>query len=88
MILARVDGNAIATIKHPSLEGWRFIICQPIDEAGNEIGGPMLALDSMGAGLHQKVVITTDGSSIRERVHDRHSPARHMVTEIIDNLNE
>ena len=84
MILARVDGNAVATIKHPSLNGWRLALCQPIDENGTEIGSPLLALDSMGAGLHQTVVITTDGKAIRERVHDAFSPARHMITEITD----
>ncbi len=84
MILARVDGSAVASIKHPSLDGWRLAICQPIDEEGTEIGLPILALDSLGAGKNQRVIITTDGRSIRERVHDAHSPARHLVIEIAD----
>lgn len=84
MIRARVDGSAVATVKHPSLDGWRFAICQPVDESGEEQGAPLLALDGLGAGLHQRVVITTDGRSIRERVHDAHSPARHLIIEIED----
>lgn len=84
MIVARVDGSAVATVKHPSLEGWRLAICQPVDEDGKEIGTPLLALDGLGAGLHQRVIITTDGRSIRERLHDPHSPARHLVIEIAD----
>ena len=30
MRLARVEGNVVATRKHPSLEGWRLVVCQPI----------------------------------------------------------
>ncbi len=30
MLLARVEGNIVATRKHPSLEAWRLVICQPI----------------------------------------------------------
>ena len=34
MLLARVEGNVVATRKHPSFEGWRLVICQPINNAG------------------------------------------------------
>ena len=34
MLLARVEGNVVATRKHPSFEGWRLVICQPINAAG------------------------------------------------------
>jgi microcompartment protein CcmK/EutM len=84
MFMARVDGSAVATVKHPSLAGWRFAICQPLDENGDDLGAPLLALDGLGAGLHQRVIITTEGRSIRERVHDPHSPARHLIIEIAD----
>ena len=33
MQLARVEGNIVATRKHPSFEGWRLVICQPIGAA-------------------------------------------------------
>jgi len=34
MRLARVEGNVVATRKHPSLEGWRLVVCQPINLEG------------------------------------------------------
>ena len=34
MLLARVEGNVVATRKHPSYEGWRLVICQPMSGGG------------------------------------------------------
>ena len=64
MLLARVEGNVVATRKHPSLDGWRLIICQPISAAGEPEGAPQVAVDPHGAGLHQRVIISSDGASV------------------------
>ena len=56
MYLARVEGNIVATRKHPSLTGWRLLICQPINPAGDAEGPPQVAIDEYGAGIHQRVV--------------------------------
>jgi microcompartment protein CcmK/EutM len=84
MLLARVEGNVVATRKHPSLEGWRMIICQPINSAGGPEGVPMVAIDPHGAGLHQRVVISSDGLAARKTVGDDKSPVRWMIIEIVD----
>lgn len=60
------------------------MICQPIDDSGRETGGPVLAIDTLGAGLHSKVVFTTDGSFTRSAVEDSHSPLRNMIMSIVD----
>lgn len=84
MYLARVEGNVVATRKHPSLEGWRLIICQPIDGDGNPEGAPQVAIDALGAGLHQYVIISSDGLAARHAVGDPQSPARWMIIGIVD----
>jgi len=84
MLLARIDGSATATIRHPSAKGWRLAICQPIDEDGNDLKTPIIALDDTGAALHQKVVVSSDGDTLRKWVHDPRSPLRYMVTHIVD----
>ena len=45
MLLARVDGSVVSTVCHPSMNGWRVLICQPINEEGEETDGPILAID-------------------------------------------
>ena len=84
MLLARVEGNVVATRKHPSFEGWRLLICQPISNAGEPEGAPQVAIDPHGAGMHQRVVISSDGSAARNAVGDQKSPARWMVIGVVD----
>lgn len=84
MLLARVEGNVVATRKHPSFEGWRLVICQPINHAGDPEGSPQIAIDSHGAGMHSRVVISSDGSAARAMVGDEKSPARWLVLGVVD----
>lgn len=84
MFLARVEGNVVATRKHPSLEGWRLLICQPINGAGQPEGSPQVAIDCHGAGMHQQVVISSDGMASRKAVGDDRSPVRWMVIGVVD----
>ncbi len=84
MFLARVEGNLIATRKHPSFEGWRLLICQPISGAGTAEGVPQVVIDAHGAAMHQRVIISSDGAAARKAVKDDKSPVRWMVIGIVD----
>jgi microcompartment protein CcmK/EutM len=86
MLLARVEGSVIATRKHPSYEGWRLLICQPINGAGQPEGVPQVAIDPHGAGLHERVIISSDGLATRLAVGDPRSPARWMIIGLVDDL--
>jgi ethanolamine utilization protein EutN len=86
MLLARVEGNVVATRKHPSFEGWRLVICQPISQNGAPEGVPQVAIDAHGAGMHQRVVISSDGAAARKAVGDEKSPVRWMVVGIVDEV--
>jgi len=88
MLLARIEGNVVATRKHPSLERWRLLICQPISPAGQPEGVPQVAIDALGAGLHQRVIISSDGAAARAAVGDPKSPARWMVIGMVDDAEE
>ena len=84
MFLARIEGNVVATRKHPSLEGWRLLICQPINSSGEPEGVPQIAIDPHGAGMHQRVIISSDGAAARKTVGDERSPVRWMISAIVD----
>ena len=60
------------------------MICQPINGAGEPEGAPQAAIDAHGAGMHQRVIISSDGSAARAAVKDPKSPARWMVIGIVD----
>ena len=84
MFLARVDGNVVATHKHPSLIGWKLAVCQPIGADGVPDGPPQVAVDPLGAGLHERVIISSDGAATRRLVGDEKSPARWILIAIVD----
>ncbi len=84
MQLARVDGTVISTLHHRSLNGFRTVVCQPIDENGRDEGSPVVAVDALGAAIHQRVVYSTDGSAARHLVNDPHSPLRIFIVALVD----
>lgn len=78
----------MTTICHPSMVGCRSIICQPLDEHGKEEGAPILAIDPLSAGLHEHVLVSTDGSHTRKHVGDEKSPLRNIIMAIVDAKTE
>ena len=84
MQLARVEGNIVATRKHPSYDAWRFVICQPIGKGGEVEGVPVIAIDAHGAGMHQQVIISSDGKAARKAVGVDRSPVRWLVVGVVD----
>ena len=53
-------------------------------QAGDPEGVPQIAIDPHGAGMHQRVIISSDGSAARGAVKDPKSPARWMIVGILD----
>ena len=80
MRLATIKGHVTSTVKHKSLNGWRLLIAMP--ESPDL--APQIVLDNLGAGIGQKVLISSDGSEARKMVGDERSPARWTVMGIID----
>ncbi|HZU34443.1 MAG TPA: EutN/CcmL family microcompartment protein [Gemmataceae bacterium] len=84
MQLARVVGQAVSTVKHPSLHGWRLLLVQMLTGDGRPDGEPLLAIDKLGAGKGNLVILSNDGAGAREMVGARNSPVRWMVLGLCD----
>lgn len=84
MNLARVLGHATATVKHPSMEGWRLLVVQPLDIAGKADAEPLLAIDNMGGRRGDDVILTSDGKAVSELIGRTDSPVRWAVMGIAD----
>ena len=55
MMLARVIGNVVATMKHDALTGRKLLLIQPITRNGEDRGRPLVAVDAVGAGFRETV---------------------------------
>ncbi len=84
MQTATVIGNATATVKHHSLNGWRLIVLQPLDISGEADGFPILAIDQLGAGKGDRIFFTSDGKYIRDITGKSDCPVRFAVQGMID----
>jgi len=63
-------------------------VCQPINLEGEDDGTPIIAIDPHGAGMHQHVIVSSDGLAARRAVGDNRSPVRMMISGIIDETQE
>ena len=84
MHLGRVIGCATATVKHPALECWRLLVVQPLSAGGGPDGEPFLAIDQFGSRRGDRVVLTSDGKSVREMMRSDQAPVRWAVIGIAD----
>jgi len=85
MLAGRVLGTATATVKHPSMEGWKLLLVQPYGPDGRSPDGdPVLVVDVLGAGTGQEVIISSDGKSTRELLGCDCTPVRWLVIGIRD----
>jgi ethanolamine utilization protein EutN len=87
MQLARIIGRATSTVKHPALNGWRLLLVEPLDINGRPEGEPLLAIDALGAGRGDVVMLTSDGASVREMMGTNNTPVRWAVLGIADELD-
>jgi ethanolamine utilization protein EutN len=84
MQIGRVVGLAVSTVKHPSFQGWRLLLVQPLTPFGKEDGEPLLAIDKLGAGPTDHVILSNDGAGAREMMGSKNSPVRWMVLGVCD----
>jgi len=88
MQLATVIGHATATIKHPSFHGWRFVLVQPLNAKRQPEADPLIAVDKLGSGPGQTVLLNSDGIGAREYIGDPKTPGRWFVIGIVDELDQ
>lgn len=83
MQLGRVLGNLISTVKHESFQGERILVVQLEGAGGRADGEPVLAVDRMGAGRGDRVLLTNDGQILQEMI-GRKTPGRWSVLALPD----
>jgi microcompartment protein CcmK/EutM len=88
MILARVKGNVVATIKQPCFKGHRLLIVQPIDDLGQDKGDSFLACDAAQAGPGDVVLIEREGNTARQLLGTPNDPFHSVIVGIVDKITK
>jgi len=85
MLIGRIVGQAIATIKHESMEGCKLLLVQPqMADGESPDGHPVLAVDGVGAGKGDQVILTSDGRSARQMLNTDVTPVRWTIIGVCD----
>lgn len=85
MFLARVEGTVVATAKHPTLGGCRFLVVQRMDADGSVAPEPNVVVDWFGAARGVTVIVSTDGDISRLKLGNT-TPARMVVAGLADSV--
>jgi len=87
MQLARVVGTVVATQKHRKFEGAKLLLVQPVTLDDEPRGATLLAVDSVGAGVHEKVLIVLEGRAAGDALGRKAAPVDAAVIGIVDEVD-
>jgi microcompartment protein CcmK/EutM len=83
MNLGKVAGTVVSTRKEESMEGLKFLLVKYVDPDGKETGGQVVAVDAVGAGPDEMVLVAT-GSSARQTKATDKRPCDAVIMAIVD----
>lgn len=85
MLIAKVVGTTVSTIKNDKLKGRKLLILRETNEKGEPTGKPYVAVDTVDAGVGD-LVLTAHGSSGRQTDQTKDSPVDAVIMAVIDHL--
>ena len=87
MFLGRVIGNLVATQKEPQYEGKALLLVQPVAPEGNVDGKAIGAVDSVGSGAGETVLVVIEGRSSSIAMGQKLAPANAAIVGIVDHID-
>ena len=86
MILGRVIGNVVSTIKYPCYQGKKVLIVQPVDEYGEDTGRSFLSCDTVQAGPGDTVLVQMEGNTARQLLGNWDDPFHSVIVGVVDRV--
>ena len=87
MQIARVIGTVVATHKHRKFDGAKLLLVQPLNLDDSPRGVALLAIDGVGAGVHEKVLVVLDGRAAGEALGRKGAPVDAAIVGIVDTVS-
>ena len=84
--IGRVIGTVVATQKQRKLEGAKLLLVQPLTLEDEPRGVPLLTIDSVGAGVGEKVLIVIEGRAAGEALRKKAAPVDAAIIGIVDTV--
>ena len=87
MQLGRVIGSLVSTQKHRKLEGAKLLLVQPLALDDTPRGTPLLTIDSVGAGVGEKVLVVIEGRAAGDALRRKAAPVDAAIVGIVDRVD-
>lgn len=87
MILGIVRGTIVSTINHPFYDGRKLLVVDRCDETWRSTGKYVVAIDTVAAGIGDRVLVLDEGNGARQVFDDPTGPARSVIVGIVDALD-
>ncbi len=87
MKLARVIGSVVSTIKHEAYHASKLLLVQPLDLSMRAEGSAMVAIDTVGAGAGEMVLMVDEGRAARDILPFKRVPVRTLIVGIVDRVD-
>ena len=87
MQIGRVVGTVVATQKHRKFEGAKLLLVQPLNLDDTPRGAALLAVDGVGAGVDEKVLLVLEGRAAGEALGKKAAPVDAAIVGIIDSVD-
>jgi ethanolamine utilization protein EutN len=84
--IARVIGTVVSTQKHRKFEGAKLLLVQPLNVDDTPRGNALLAIDGVGAGVNEKVLVVLEGRAAGEALGRKAAPVDAAIVGIIDTV--
>ena len=84
MKIGRVAQTVVSTIHAPAFDGRRLLLCDLLEPDGAPAGGYLIAVDTVGAGAGETVLLLDEGNSARQIIGLSPAPIRTLVVGVID----
>ena len=88
MQIATVVGTVVATQKHANLHGAKLLLVQPETPDGEARGPVLLAIDSVGAGVGERVLVVIEGKAAGDALGRKGAPVDAAIIGIIDRVDD
>jgi microcompartment protein CcmK/EutM len=86
MQICRVVGTVVATQKHRKFEGAKLLLVQPVNVDDTPRGAALLAIDGVGAGVDEKVLVVMEGRAAGEALGRKAAPVDAAIIGIVDTV--
>ena len=87
MVLGKVMGTVVSTIKHPDFAARSLFVIQPLNAERRPAGETFLAVDNVQSGVGDTVLVLREGTGVRQILQNDRGCVRSLIVGVVDEVD-